>query len=590
MEYIKSRLGKYINLRDIKVLKNKNKKIISTCIYIPGELNYNNRTLYYFQGLVKSVETFNDVMNNKEWIYRIYYDKMFDKGITKYYNSKPKKINKSKKNMKKKLKNKTKKKLKRRKLKRGDNFNEYNYIFNNKKYKETSNNYKKTEIIQKMNKNKTNFKKLLKLYHLYITKIKNNKCSKYNNIELISYDCKLIKEFPDFIGHSSSFGMFLRFCPLLDKNVDLFYSVNSTHPITPQLKYIIDEWVNNHKLDALALCYKTKNILNSSKKYISEKIDNIKKKIIKNTELNNFDKEYIGIINRIYNLNIKENFDKDNFSKIENIKKLKYKDYEYTSLKKYNINYSLKNLLYYKNGVSTLNEVIGGGMFGIKNTFLNIKDRYNVFIDFIIMFIKYKIELDYGLDELLLKIILLPDVFVYSNKINNMKIIYLKDLEQSCFNNIHNLIDKKTSYLEDKDGKKILFDTKFYYDMKKNYPNFFTSSWLFQLDHYDSRKMYHKEDKITKLNDKEDIYININKNFLCWTSIFIGYNEGKKLLLLDENLHYSLTRTINIEDLSHIFNIIYIQDYKLIEMKGILKYIIRCYNKVIQPKIKIVSK
>ena len=126
--------------------------------------------------------------------------------------------------------------------------------------------------------------------------------------------------------------------------------------------------------------------------------------------------------------------------------------------------------------------------------------------------------------------------------------------------------------------------------MKQNYPIFFTSSWLFQLDHYDSRKMYYKEDKITKLTDKEDIYININKNFLCWTSIFIGYNEGKKLLLLDENLHYSLTRTKNIEDLRHIFNIIYIQDYKLMEMKGILKYIIDCYNKVIQPKIKIVSK
>ena len=58
MEYIKSKLTKFVNLTYIKKEIRQNKKIISTCIYIPSDLDYNERSIYYFQGLVKSVETF----------------------------------------------------------------------------------------------------------------------------------------------------------------------------------------------------------------------------------------------------------------------------------------------------------------------------------------------------------------------------------------------------------------------------------------------------------------------------------------------------------------------------------------------------
>ena len=48
------------------------------------------------------------------------------------------------------------------------------------------------KIIENLNKNKDVLKKLIKMYHLYLKNI-NNKKNKYNNIELIRYDCKKIK-------------------------------------------------------------------------------------------------------------------------------------------------------------------------------------------------------------------------------------------------------------------------------------------------------------------------------------------------------------------------------------------------------------
>ena len=78
---LKTKLSKLIKLQDIKIVKKANKKIISTSIFIPSEFNYNMRSVYYFQGLVKSVETFKQVMGDTDYIYRIYYDSMFDDNL-----------------------------------------------------------------------------------------------------------------------------------------------------------------------------------------------------------------------------------------------------------------------------------------------------------------------------------------------------------------------------------------------------------------------------------------------------------------------------------------------------------------------------
>ena len=651
MEYIKNRLDKLVKLHKTKYVIKKNKRVISTCVYIPGELNYNERSIYYFQGLVKSVETFQEVMNNKgknSWIYRIYYDKMFDTGIyipqKKHKPKKHKLTKKQRKKVQKRAKILTKKK-RNKAVKMGSMGNEYRYVFNNSVYdlphKEMDKMYlyddfltgrpltktfsSHTKIKKRLLENEETFKKLIKLYHLYIKNIKSNKGNKYSNIELIRYDCPSIKEYPDFIGHTSSFGMFLRFCPLLDSDVSMFYSVNSTHALTPQLAHIIKEWDKDNKKEVLAFCYNTPNIKNSASKYIIEIIEKIKKKKDENTPLTTFESRYIEIINGIFNLNIlsrtsDENSEskskslaekeidkirfgiklkgKLNFNKIKERKVISsYRiDPEHSFVdkfkKKNKIIYSYCNLLYNKQDSlygHQLDEAIGGGAFGIKKSFPFITERYSVFIDFILLLVGNKIQLDYGLDELLLKIILLPDIHIHDNKTYLSKIDYIRlysNIDKKCSSNIFRLVSSETSHIENSDKNKIKVRSGLYNNLITFLPEFFNNSWLVSVDHFDSRAMFVKEDN-TKLNNKEDLEITLDKNNLCFNSIFTGYNEPKKLLIIDKKIDKTFKRpnTLIKKYLEDSFQIIYIQEYNLGKIERLLQFIITYYRiKITQPK------
>ena len=69
-----------INLTPIKVLPSKNKKIITSSIFIPEEPNITDKTFSYFTGLIKSIEVFSQRMP-KDWIYRLYIDELFVSGF-----------------------------------------------------------------------------------------------------------------------------------------------------------------------------------------------------------------------------------------------------------------------------------------------------------------------------------------------------------------------------------------------------------------------------------------------------------------------------------------------------------------------------
>ena len=81
-------------------------------------------------------------------------------------------------------------------------------------------------------------------------------------------------------------------------------------PITPQLKYIIDKWSNSNN-QALAICYETKNVINSYKHLIDE-IEEIKNKMDNNTVLNDYQIEYKKIVDQIFNI-ILSNLNLDKF-------------------------------------------------------------------------------------------------------------------------------------------------------------------------------------------------------------------------------------------------------------------------------------
>ena len=596
---IKNKLKKFVNLTEIKIIKQNNKKIISTCLYIPSNLDYNERSIYYLQGLIKSVETFDQVMNinsKDNWIYRIYYDKMFDDGINFKFNKKQKKTKQM--TSKQKRIEKKKRKLQASK-KKHSKLNEYKYAYENNSYKNGP-----IDIQESISKYKESFIKLLKLYHLYLKQIKNNKSNIYKNIELISYDCPSIKIHPKFIGHSSSFGMFLRFIPIIDNNVALFYSVNSSHPITPQLKLMLDKWVSNKSEKAFCFAYKTQNVMRTSKKYIVEPVEKIKMK--EKSELNDSDHGLIDIINQIFNLRTLSNFNKSALYLDETNNRIpsnKIKNKISNSIK-YNFNYikkkkkskrtkktiswleelyNFKYLLYNKDG-RDLDIAIGGGMCGFKNDFPMLKERYNVFINYINYLISHKIQLEYGLDELIIKIILLPDLYIYSNNIYDVSVVNIRELNPSieCSSSIAQLKQHSTtqSYVFDATGNKLYFNK----DVLFNLPfNLFGDGWLIQIDVVDSRAMYKKDDG-TDLSSDEILTLKIDEYDVCFNSLFVSFNEPKKLLLLDTNnkLH-KLIQTNNIFEMEYINNYDTNNIYKLLK-----KLFVYYRTNIVQPTINIV--
>jgi hypothetical protein len=568
MIQIKNKLKKFVNLNNIKVTPTRNKKIISTCLYIPSNLSYNERSIYYFQGLVKSVETFDAVMNldsNNRWIYRIYYDKMFDSGINFMFNKNHKKT--------KQMTTKQKRvELKRRKLlltkKKKQSTNEYKYAYNGGIYQGAT-----LDVREALVKYKDSFKKLLKLYHLYLKQIKNNKDNRYQNIELISYDCPAIKTEPEFIGHSSSFGMFLRFTPILDPDVDLFYSVNSTHPVTPQLRVMLDKWASNTDETAFCFAYQTQNVIGSSKKYIVESVEAIKGK----EELVKKEIEFVEIIDRIFNILQSElTYDFD-YIKKKRSKSSKSGRSSKTS-KLLDSDYNFKNLLYNEAKFS-LDMAIGGGMCGFKKDFPILLKRYDVFIDYINYLISHKIQLDYGLDELILKIILLPEIYINSDTIDNIDYINIRELNQyaECSSSIFQLKQHPSTqtYVFDEHGTKIYFNRNALFN-----PQFdlFGDNWLIQIDAVDSRALYKKEDG-TEVSSDEILTLKIDEDDLSFNSLFVSYNEPTKLLLLDtNNKSHSLIKPNEIFELDYINNYDTNNIYKLLT-----KLVVYYRENIVQP-------
>ena len=73
-------LGDLIELNNLKIVPEKNKKVITSCIFIPEKPGVTDKTYNYFAGLIKSIETFSKKMPG--WIYRIYLDELFVTGIS----------------------------------------------------------------------------------------------------------------------------------------------------------------------------------------------------------------------------------------------------------------------------------------------------------------------------------------------------------------------------------------------------------------------------------------------------------------------------------------------------------------------------
>lgn len=197
----------------LKEVEGKDKKVISTCVFIPREgyatnkhknfaeliTDYYNgiydKNFLYLTGLIKNVSTFKTRMGS-DWIYRVYIDKMFssDSSYNNIYNSQP------------------------------DNTN------NNKRIKSN------------INQNKIYMNTLIKMYQNYIKYIISNS-SKFDNIEIFVYESTYYnKTHKKYLGLPETLGSIARFFCIFDPNVKVTYFMNVSHSISHKLKKLINEW------------------------------------------------------------------------------------------------------------------------------------------------------------------------------------------------------------------------------------------------------------------------------------------------------------------------------------------------------------
>ena len=91
---VKHPLQDLITLKELKMSKINNKKVISSCIFIPELPRINNKTFNYFTSAIKSIETFHTNLKKKDkWIYRLYVDDLFFNDIKFYEKKQRTKVN-----------------------------------------------------------------------------------------------------------------------------------------------------------------------------------------------------------------------------------------------------------------------------------------------------------------------------------------------------------------------------------------------------------------------------------------------------------------------------------------------------------------
>ena len=240
MDYLfREHLSDLIDLKNIKMVESCNKKVISTCIFIPENPSVNCKTFFYFSDLIKSVETFSK-SGLDGWVYRIYVDDMFFSGISQKeleavveagdkFGSKdvesliesiekeasasasasasPGKKTKKTKSSSSNSTDYGSKHIRGPSYKtptpkeEEDKDSQYSYAYNKKSegsasaetkktVKAIRNDLKKPKYTGLVNSNNVlRLKKMMKLLNLYLKVIKENKSPRYTNIEIVSFNC-----------------------------------------------------------------------------------------------------------------------------------------------------------------------------------------------------------------------------------------------------------------------------------------------------------------------------------------------------------------------------------------------------------------
>lgn len=609
-------LSNLIKLKNVKLVTRPNKKVISTSIFLPENPSVNFKTPMYFVEMIKLVENFTIMMGDK-YILRIYYDSIFDLGI------KEKPLND----------------IIESDISQSNNL--YNYQYNNLSPNETID----PKIKRNIKNNKDFLKKIIKMVYSYLNRVKRTRDPRYKNIELISYDCPQASENPNLLGHPSTFGSIIRFLPIYDSSVDAFFCINSRYPITPLMKHIIESWMNNPEKDLFAFSYQPGFMDNIIKAELYSKIKiqsrysrNYSQLDLKKKVSNEIEQLFVNTINSIYHLK----------NQIFNPKKPK--DFE-TSVDYSGITYDAsiyrkkrgnsQEKVYYK---FDENISIAAGLFGLKKTCPYYDDRGAIMAQYLQYLILSKNSFIFGIDELILKIILAFEVgsggnheettsyFKYRKRTPYIT-LYKWDEDTINYVNITDLVDKSSAFLSTQPRKLVINKKKSrktrpfrtstkqrrkpitYQKTKKikkmnvilkeidnvTKINFLGEREIFNgdiksLKFLDSRSLFEKVNR--KKLDKNDILVKkvYDGKYDFWV-IFNSFSEKKKLVMVNNLTYKNIVNLFLVNyKMMDYYTIVDLSTYNLREINKLLDFLIDYYRKeennnhnilnILQPPIK----
>lgn len=612
---------KYITLKNVKLVPGSNKKIISTSIFLPENPSVNFKTPMYFVEMIKLVENFTEMMGN-EYILRIYYDSIFDLGIRE----KP-------------LDNIVVSDIESQK--NSDSNSLYTYQYNNLSPNETI----APKIKINIKKNKDFLKKIIKMVFNYLNRVKRTRDDIYKNIELISYDCPQASENPNLLGHPSTFGSIIRFLPLYDSSVDAFFCINSRYPITPLMKQIIHSWMDNPEKDLFTFSYQP-GFMDSiirrelySKIKVKSRYSSINSQInLKKEPKTKNDQLFVDTINSIYQL------------KNQIFKPRKPKNFE-TSVDYSGITYDAslyrrkrnrpKEKVYY-----TFDEKvsIAAGLFGLKKTCPYYNERGSIMAQYIQYLILSKNSFSFGIDELILKMILAFEVgsggnhqettsyFKYKKRTPYIT-LYKWDEETINYVNINNLVDKSNTFLSTQSRTLVITKKKSrkhkpfrtstkqkrrhitYQQTKKirkmnvilkeidgvTQINFLGEKVIFNEDikslkFLDCRSLFQKVNKMPL--DKNDILVKkvYDAKYDFWV-VFNSFSEDKKLVMVNNLTDINIVNLFLVNyKMMDYYTVVDISTYKIGDINKLLDFLIDYYRKeennnhnvlnILQPPIK----
>ena len=593
-------LSDLVKLKNVKLVPGDNKKIISTSIFLPENPSVNFKTPMYFVEMIKLVENFSEMMGDK-YILRIYYDSIFDLGIKE----KPLDF------------------IVKSDISQSNNL--YNYQYNNISHDDTI----QPNIKENIKYNKSFLKKIIKMVFNYFNRVKRTSDARYKNIELISYDCPDASNNPNLLGHPSTFGSIIRFFPIYDSSVESFFCINSRYPITPLMKHIIETWMNNPEKDLFAFSYQAGFMNYIIKAELYSKIkkrnmysryhnqdNNLKKKVT-----NKIDQLFVDTINSIYHLK----------NRIFNPAKPKtfetsvdYSGITYDASIYYRRRNNPKEKIYYKFDEPVS---IAAGLFGLKKSCPYYNERGVIMTKYLQYLILSKNTFSFGIDELILKIILAFEVgsggnhqettsyFKYKKRTPYIT-LYKWDEETINYMDITNLVNKSSTFLSTQ-PRTILINKK---KSRKNKPfrtstkqqrkhityqktkkikkmnvileqidgvtknNFLGEKVIFNEDikalkFLDSRSLFQKVNG--KHLDKNDILVKkvYDSKYDFW-AIFNSFSEEKKLIMVNNLTDKNIVNLFLINyKMMDYYTVVDISKYHISEINKLLDFLITYYRK-----------